>query len=246
LWRGDDARERARWQNRRVAPVVPDPANIRSFDSAEAFEAWLAQHHAAQRELWLKLHKKDSGLPTVTYAEAVDVALCWGWIDGLRKAFDARSFLQRFTPRKAKSIWSQVNREHVARLAATGRMTPHGLRHVEAAKADGRWDAAYAPARSMTLPDDLRAAIDADAKASATLAKLDKANVYALAFRVQALKTPTGRAKRMAEYVAMLARGETIHPMSSKPAAVGSAAKKAKQPTKAKQPPKAKKATKKP
>ena len=107
-----------------MAPVVPDPKKIKAFRTAEAFERWLAANHASQSELWLKIHKKDSGLPTVTYAEALDVALCWGWIDGLKKSFDEQSFLQRFTPRKAKSIWSQVNRGHIARLTASGRMTP--------------------------------------------------------------------------------------------------------------------------
>ncbi len=126
-----------------MAPVFPEPNKIRSFVSQRAFETWLKKHHESETLLWLKIHKKDSGLPTVTYAEALDVALCWGWIDGIRKAFDERSFLQRFTPRRPKSIWSRVNCENVARLAAEGRMTPHGQRLVDAAKADGRWDAAY-------------------------------------------------------------------------------------------------------
>jgi uncharacterized protein YdeI (YjbR/CyaY-like superfamily) len=143
------------------------------------------------------------------------VALCWGWIDGIRKAFDERSFLQRFTPRRAKSIWSQVNREHIARLTVAGRMTPHGQRHVDAAKADGRWEAAYAPMRSATeatLPDDLRAAIQANARARKTFKTLGRTNLFALAFRTNNMKTPAGRAKKIAELVAMLARGETIVP----------------------------------
>src|SRR5262245_28773358 len=120
-------------------------------------------NHARKTEVWLKIHKKDSGLPTVTSAEALDVALCWGWIDAIRKSFDDRSFLQRYTPRRARSIWSQINRDHVARLIAAGRMTEHGQRQVDAAKADGRWDAAYAPQRSLsieTIPSDLREAIE--------------------------------------------------------------------------------------
>jgi uncharacterized protein YdeI (YjbR/CyaY-like superfamily) len=144
-----------------MAPVVPNKKKIKSFRTQAAFETWLTANHADETELWLRIYKKDSGVPTVTYAQALEVALCWGWIDGLRKAFDEASFLQRFTPRKAKSIWSQINRGHVARLIAAGRMTPHGLRQVEAAKADGRWDAAYAPIRSATeasKPADLRAA----------------------------------------------------------------------------------------
>lgn len=199
-----------------MAAVTPDPRAIRAFPSQAAFATWLSRHHAKETEIWLQIHKKGSGLPTVTYAEALDVALCWGWIDGLKKSFDERSFLQRFTPRKGKSIWSQINRGHVARLIASGAMTPHGLAHVEAAKADGRWDAAYAPARSMTIPDDLAEAIGANAKASATLATLDRTNLYALAFRVGTTRTPGGRAAKIATYVEMLARGDTLHPVVKK------------------------------
>ena len=198
-----------------MAPIIPDPKKIRGFRSEAAFEKWLASNHARETELWLKIHKKDSGLPTVTYAEALDVALCWGWIDGLRKGLDEQSFLQRFTPRRPKSIWSQVNREHIARLVAAGRMTPHGHRHVEAAKADGRWDNAYAPIRSASeasIPDDLRAAIDASPKARKKFKTLGRMNLFALAFRTNNMKTPAGRAKKIAALVAMLARGETIVP----------------------------------
>ncbi|NOT44544.1 MAG: hypothetical protein HOP14_08080, partial [Acidobacteria bacterium] len=156
--------------------------------------------------------------PTVTYGEALDVALCWGWIDGLRKAFDADSFLQRFTPRRAKSVWSQVNRDHVGRLVAAGRMTPHGQAQIDAAKADGRWDAAYAPMRTAshdTVPEDLRAAIMKSPRARRTFATLSRQNLFALAFRTTAMKTPEGRARKIAALVAMLARGETIVPMSA-------------------------------
>lgn len=198
-----------------MAPIIPDPTKIRSFLSEAAFQKWLSAHHARETELWLKIHKKDSGLPSVTYAQALDVALCWGWIDGIRKSFDEQSFLQRFTPRKAKSIWSQVNRENIARLNAAGRMTPHGHRHVEAAKADGRWDNAYAPIRSAseaTIPGDLRAAIDANAKARRTFKTLGRTNLFALAFRTNNMKTPAGRARKIVSLVEMLARGETIVP----------------------------------
>jgi uncharacterized protein YdeI (YjbR/CyaY-like superfamily) len=143
------------------------------------------------------------------------VALCWGWIDGLRKAFDERSFLQRFTPRKSKSIWSQINREHVARLTAAGRMTPHGQRHIDAAKTDGRWAAAYAPMREAshaTLPADLRAAIAANPRAAKALKTLDRRNLFSLAFRTNNMKTPAGREKKIASLVATLARGESIAP----------------------------------
>jgi uncharacterized protein YdeI (YjbR/CyaY-like superfamily) len=202
-----------------MAPIVPDPKKIKSFRSAAAFETWLASKHASEHELWLKIHRKGSGLLTVTYAEALEVALCWGWIDGLKKSFDEHSFLQRFTPRKAKSIWSQVNRGHVARLTASGRMTQHGQRHVDAAKADGRWDAAYAPIRSAsdaTMPADLRAAIEANPRALATYRTLGKMNLFALAFRTNNMKTAAGRAKKIATLVAMLAKGERIVPEPSR------------------------------
>ena len=145
-------------------PMIP--RRIKSFRTEAAFAAWMKANHASETEVWLKIHKKGSGLPTVTTAQALDIALCWGWIDGIRKSFDERSFLQRYTPRRPRSIWSQINRDHVARLTAAGRMTPHGQRQVDAAKADGRWDAAYAPMRQAseaTVPDDLRAAIEASA-----------------------------------------------------------------------------------
>ena len=198
-----------------MAPIIPDPEKIKSFPTEATFERWLAANHNRETELWLKIHKKDSGKPTVTYAQALDVALCWGWIDGIKKSFDEHSFLQRFTPRKAKSIWSQINREHIARLTATGRMTPHGQRCVDAAKADGRWDAAYAPMRqatAATIPADLRAAIEASPRARKTFKTLGRQNLFALAFRTNNMKTPAGRAKKIAALVAMLESGETIVP----------------------------------
>jgi uncharacterized protein YdeI (YjbR/CyaY-like superfamily) len=198
-----------------VAPIIPDPTRIKSFRTETAFAAWLGANHARETELWLKIHKKDSGVPTVTHAQALDVALCWGWIDGIRKAFDESSFLQRFSPRQARSVWSQINRDHVARLTAAGRMTPHGQRHVDAARADGRWDAAYAPIRSAseaTIPDDLRAAIEASPRARKTFRTLGRLNLFALAFRTNNMKTRAGRARKIAALVAMLARGETIVP----------------------------------
>ena len=151
----------------------------------------------------------------MTYAQALDVALCWGWIDGLKKAFDDKAFIQRFSPRRPKSVWSQINRDHIARLVAAGRMTPHGQRHVDSAKADGRWDAAYAPIRSATaamIPEDLRAAIDANPRARQTFATLGRQNLFALAFRTNQMKTPAGRARKIAALVAMLARKKTIIP----------------------------------
>lgn len=197
-----------------MAPVVPDPARIRAFPTEAAFEKWLRANHDRQPELWLKLHKKGSGLKSVTYAQALDVALCWGWIDGLKKSFDERSFLQRFTPRRPKSVWSQVNRRHVERLVAAGRMTPHGQRHVDAAKQDGRWALAYASGASMQVPDDLAAAIAASPAARATYETLDRANLYAIAWRTETKRTAAGRAKTIEAIVAMLARGGILYPMS--------------------------------
>jgi uncharacterized protein YdeI (YjbR/CyaY-like superfamily) len=196
-----------------MASVVPDPRRIKRFESQSAFEAWLSAHHDNEPEVWIKIHKKSSGLPSVTPAQALDVVLCWGWIDGLRKGFDERSFLQRYTPRGRKSRWSQINREHVARLVAAGRMTPHGQSQIDVAKADGRWDAAYAPIRATsasTVPRDLRAAIEKNPRAKRTFRTLNKQNLFALAFRTNAMKTPGGRARKIAALVAMLARGETI------------------------------------
>lgn len=202
-----------------MAPIVPDPKKIRGFRTEAAFGAWLARHHDRETELWLKIYKKDSGVATVTYAQALDVALCWGWIDGIRKAFDDRAFLQRFTPRRPRSVWSQINREHVARLVAAGRMTPHGQRQVDAAKKDGRWAAAYAPIRSATeagVPPDLRAAIAANPAARRTFRTLGRQNLFALTYRTSSMKTPAGRARKIAALVDMLARGETIVPEAGK------------------------------
>ena len=198
-----------------MAPVVPNPRRIRTFRSQAAFEAWLRLNHAREPEVWIKIYKKDSGVPSITPAQALDVALCWGWIDGLRKGFDERAFLQRYSPRRANSVWSQINREHVARLTAAGRMTPYGQRQVDAAKADGRWDAAYAPIRkttAATVPADLRAAIKANPRALKTFKTLGRLNLFALAFRTNNMKTAAGRARKIAQLVAMLARGQAIVP----------------------------------
>lgn len=198
-----------------MAQVIPNPRKIKGFRSAAEFEKWLSKQHDREDELWLRFYKKDSGKETVSFAEALDVVLCWGWIDGIRKAYDEISFLQRYSPRKAKSVWSHINRENIARLVAAGRMTPHGQKHVDAAKADGRWDAAYAPIRSSsveTVPKDLRAAIDANARARKTFELLNRQNLFALTFRTNNMKTPEGRARKIETLVAMLARGETVSP----------------------------------
>lgn len=185
-------------------PVLP-------FASAEAFETWLEAGHATAAGLWLKIAKKDTGLATVTYAEALDVGLCFGWIDGQKRGLDATWYLQRFTPRKRGSRWSQLNTEHVARLTAAGRMRPAGLAQVEAARADGRWAAAYERQSRATVPPDLQVALDADPAAAAFFATLTGVNRYAVLYRVQDAKRPETRARRIDRFVAMLARGETLH-----------------------------------
>ena len=195
-----------------MAPVTPNPKNIRAFPDQAAFADWLAAQHDKAEEIWLKIHKKDSGLPTVSHAEALDVALCGGWIDAQRKPFDEISFLQRFCPRRGRSIWSQRNVAYIERLTKAGRMTPFGQKHVDAAKADGRWDAAYAAGKDMVVPDDLLAAINANPKALAMFKTLNRQNLFSLAFRTGNLKTPAGRARKIATFVEMLAWGETIYP----------------------------------
>jgi uncharacterized protein YdeI (YjbR/CyaY-like superfamily) len=198
-----------------MPPVVPPPQKIKAFKTAAAFETWLRANHARETEVWLRVYKKGSGKPSVTIGEALDVVLCWGWIDAIRKSLDAESYLQRYTPRRAKSIWSQVNRDNVARLIAAGRMQPPGQKQIDAAKADGRWDAAYAPVRNATqdtVPDDLRTAIDASPRARKTFQGLGRMGLFKLAFRTNNMKSPAGRARQIARLVAMLERGETFAP----------------------------------
>ena len=200
-----------------MAPIVPDQKKIRSFRTAAAFERWLSRNHDRETELWLRIFKKDSRIPTVTPAEALDVVLCWGWIDAVRKGLDEESFLQRYTPRGRRSVWSQINRDNIARLTKAGRMTEHGQRQVDAAKADGRWDAAYAPIRATStssIPSDLRAAIDASPRARKTFGTLSRVNLFALTYRTNAMRTPAGRARKIAALVEMLERGETIVPQA--------------------------------
>ncbi len=194
-----------------MAPMVVDPGKLRAFETSEAFEAWLAANHDRETELWIRIFKVKSGVASITWVEAGAVLLCWGWIDGITKSLDADSFLQRVSPRGKKSVWSQVNVANVARLIEEGRMTPHGLKHVEAAKADGRWDAAYR-VKGSTAPDDLMAAIDAEPQARATFDTLTAQNRFALTYRTEAPKTPAGRVKAIARLVEMLKRGETPHP----------------------------------
>ena len=199
-----------------MAPVIVDPEKIRAFKDAASFYNWLAKQHDKADEVWIKIHKVDSGLKSITPKEAIDAVLCWGWIDGQRKGFDDQSFLQRYSPRSKKGTWSQINVDNVARLVEEGRMTEHGLEQVEAAKADGRWDRAYKSGKDMKIPADLQAAIDAEPKAKAMLAKLSAQNRFALAFRTHNMKTEAGRKKKIETFVAMLKRGETMYPQSKK------------------------------
>ncbi|PTM92115.1 YdeI/OmpD-associated family protein [Mycoplana dimorpha] len=199
-----------------MAPIKVDPDKVHEFEDAAGFYAWLGAHHDKQDEVWIRMHKVGSGLKSIIPAEAIDVVLCWGWIDGIRKAYDEKSYLQRYSPRGSKSTWSKINVDNVARLIAEGRMTEHGLKQVENARADGRWDRAYASGKGMRIPDDLQAAIDAEPKAKAMLAKLNAQNRFALAFRVHNMKTEAGRKRKIETLVAMLARSETIHPQAKK------------------------------
>ena len=199
-----------------MAPVVVDPSRVHAFADQATFYAWLKRHHDSEPEVWIRIFKKASGTPSITPIEAIDAVLCWGWIDAIRKGHDDKSFLQRYTRRGRKSIWSLINVDNVARLIEEGRMTEHGLREVEAAKADGRWDRAYGSGKQMKIPDDLQAAIDAEPKARDMLAKLSEQNRFALAFRTHNMKTEAGRRKRIEAFVNMLKRGETIYPQRLK------------------------------
>jgi uncharacterized protein YdeI (YjbR/CyaY-like superfamily) len=182
-----------------------------SFPSREAWELWLAEHHLTSGGLWLKIAKKDSGIDTVTYGEALEVALCYGWIDGQKAGFDDAYWLQRFTPRRPRSKWSKVNCDKAAELIRRGEMKPAGLREVELAKADGRWDAAYPSQSAAMIPEDLQQALDQNPAAQAFFATLDSANRYAILYRIQDAKKPETRARRIEQYIAMLNEGKKLH-----------------------------------
>jgi uncharacterized protein YdeI (YjbR/CyaY-like superfamily) len=194
-----------------MAAVKVDPKKVHAFKDEAAFHRWLAKHHDSDDEVWIKIHKVGSGLKSITPKEAIDVVLCWGWIDGVRKGLDALSYLQRYSPRGKRSVWSQINVENVARLVRAGRMTEHGLKLVEAAKEDGRWARAYR-SKGAAIPADLQAAIDAEPRARTMLATLSAQNRFALVFRVNNLKTEAGRRRKIATLVDMLKRGETFYP----------------------------------
>jgi uncharacterized protein YdeI (YjbR/CyaY-like superfamily) len=182
------------------------------FRSATEWEHWLGEHHSRSPGVWLLVAKRGGEAVSVSYAEALEVALLYGWIDGQKKSLDARFWLQRFTPRGPRSRWSQKNRESAIALVNEGRMKPAGLAAIERAKADGRWDAAYASQSRATVPSDLRRALDQNERAAAFFETLDGRNRYAILYRVQDAKKSETRAKRIADYVEMLARGETLHP----------------------------------
>jgi uncharacterized protein YdeI (YjbR/CyaY-like superfamily) len=183
-----------------------------AFASAAEWEAWLEANHAVSAGVWIKIAKKDAGIESVRYPEVLDSALCFGWIDGRREALDERWFLQRYTPRRSRSRWSRINREKAQLLIEGGRMRPSGLGEVERAKADGRWAAAYAGQRSIAVPDDLQRELDARPGARAFFAELSGQNRYAILYRLQDAKRPETRARRLAQFVAMLEAGETLHP----------------------------------
>jgi uncharacterized protein YdeI (YjbR/CyaY-like superfamily) len=186
-------------------PILP-------FESAKKFETWLAKNHPRSQGLWLQIFKKDSGHKTVTRAEALDVALCYGWIDGQGKPNGEASYLQKFTPRRARSVWSKRNQEHVARLIKARRMKPAGLKAVDAAKKDGRWERAYDSPKNMTVPKDFLSALAKNKKAKEFFATLNKANLYAIAWRLHNAKKPETRERRKQTFLAMLAKGEKLHP----------------------------------
>jgi uncharacterized protein YdeI (YjbR/CyaY-like superfamily) len=183
-----------------------------AFASQDEWRAWLAEHHAGSDGVWIKFAKKGSGIPTVVYKEALEVALAYGWIDGQVKSIDERWYRQRWTPRRARSRWSKINRAAAERMIERGEMLPAGLAEVKRAKADGRWDAAYDAPTTAAVPDDLRAALDADPGAARFFESLDANNRYAILHRIQDAKRPETRARRIENFVAMCSRGETIHP----------------------------------
>ena len=182
-----------------------------SFTSARELRAWLAKNHSRSEGILLRIYKRGSGVATVTYAEALDQALCFGWIDGQKQPYEAQSWLQKFTPRRSNSDWSKKNTQHAERLIASGEMTPAGLKEVEAAKSDGRWKAAYDSFGSAAVPDDFLQELARNKKANTFFATLNKTNLYSIAYRLQTAKKPETRAKRMQAIIDRLARGEKFH-----------------------------------
>lgn len=188
--------------------VSPDASKIRAFKSAKDLNKWLKANHACETELYVKIFKKDSGVPSVTWGDVVIETLCWGWIDGVKKSLDDEAYLQRITPRKPRSNWSKRNTEHVERLIREGRMQEPGLEQVRAAKADGRWDRAYAPASEMTVPADFLAAVAAKPKVQAFYETLPKSSLYAIGYGLETAKKPETRQRRFDKFLEMLVRQE--------------------------------------
>lgn len=195
-----------------MAAFVVNEDAVHEFKTLKALTTWYRKNHTSAPELWIKLHKKGSGLASVTNVEGFEEALCWGWIDAIRKPFDDKSFLQRYTPRGKRSVWSTRNQGIVARLTEEGRMQPAGQAEIDLAKADGRWARAYDGAAKMEFPADLLAAIEEEPKALDLFQTLNSQNRYALAFRTHHMKTEAGRKKKIETFVQMLKRGETIYP----------------------------------
>lgn len=181
-----------------------------AFKTSQSFETWLEKHHAKSSGIWLKIFKKDSGEKTISYAEALDVALCYGWIDGQKNAYDEQAWLQKFCPRREKSIWSKINIGHVERLIKEDRMRPAGLKAIERAKADGRWDKAYDSPGKMTIPEDFLKELGKNKKAEEFFKGLNKTNLFSIGFRLQTAKKPETREKRMKDIIEKLAKGEKL------------------------------------
>ncbi|HTB22909.1 MAG TPA: YdeI/OmpD-associated family protein [bacterium] len=190
---------------------APDGGAVVPFPAAKAWAAWLKRNHAGSQGIWIRFFKKGSGVASISYAEALDEALCWGWIDGQVRSLDALSWIHRFSPRRARSTWSKLNRGHVARLIREGRMQAAGRAQVDAAKADGRWDLAYESPSAHTIPEDLRRALAKDKKAGAFFLTLNRANLYAISYRLQTAKKPGTRARRFEVILDMLRQGKKFH-----------------------------------
>ena len=191
---------------------MPSELPILLFETQQALEEWLEQHHDTSLGIRLKIAKKNTGITSVTYSEALDIALCYGWIDSQKEAYDEQTWIQRFTPRKPNSIWSIVNKDKVELLIAKGRMKPSGLQAIEAAQHYGQWDKAYAPQSSATIPEDFAAELAFNDKAKAFYDTLNKQNKYAIIFRIHSAKKPETRVKRIQQFITMLEKGEKIYP----------------------------------
>lgn len=196
---------------KKQAAPPPDDRPFIAFETMRAWDTWLVKHGASSPGIYIQIAKKDSGIPSITYAEALEVALCHGWIDAIKRSYDEASFLQKFLPRKPRSIWSEINKKKVQELIKAGLMRPAGLAAVERAKANGLWEKAYAPASTITVPPDLRAALKKNKKAATFFKTLKGSNRYAILHRLHTAKKEETRAKRLAHFIGMLERGETIH-----------------------------------